>query len=87
MTNETINLLGDGSIIDRYKNSSNVLKLEVVNTILVHCNIVQNNFQQASKVLYTFVPDKSFDQYYQYSIFNSIINIHPSSLIEQKNRC
>ena len=47
----------------------------MVNTILVHCNIVQNNYQQASKVLYTFVPDK---------IFNRPINIHPSSLIELK---
>ena len=44
-------LLGDGSIIDKDKNSSNVPKLEVVTTVLVHCNIVQNNYQQASKVL------------------------------------
>ena len=75
LSNETMQLLGDGPTIDRDKNSSNVPKLEVVNTILVHCNIVQNNYQQASKVLSTFVPDKSFDQ---------LINIHPSSLIELK---
>ena len=55
-------LLGDGSIIDKDKNSSNVPKLEVVTTVLVHCNIVQNNYQQASKVLKTFVPYRSFDQ-------------------------
>ena len=68
-------LLGDGPIIDRDKSSSNVPKLEVVNTILVHFNIVQNNYRQASKVLHTFVPDRSFGQ---------LINIHPSSLIELK---
>ena len=68
-------LLGDGPIIDTDKNGANVPKLEVVNTVLVHCNIVQNNFQQASKVLYTFVPDKRFGQ---------LINIHPGSLIKLK---
>ena len=40
-----------------------------------HFNIVQNNYQQASKVLYTFGPDKSFGQ---------LINMDPSSLIELK---
>ena len=75
MTNETTKLLGDGRIIDRDKNSSNVPKLEVVNTVFVHCNIVQNNYLQARKVLYTSVPDKSFDP---------LINIHPSSLTELK---
>ena len=75
MINETIKLLGDGPVIDRDKNSSSVPKLEVANTVLVHFNIVQNNYQQASKVLYISVSDKSFDQ---------LINIHPSSLIELK---
>ena len=68
-------LLGDGPIIDKDKNSSNVPKLEVVTTVLVHWNIVQSNYQQANKLLYTFLPDKGFDQ---------LINIHPSSLIELK---
>ena len=75
LINETIKLLGDGPVIDRDKKSSNVPKLEVTNTVLVHFNIVQNNYQQASKVLYIFVSDKSFDQ---------LININPSSLIELK---
>ena len=66
-------LLGDGPIIDKDKNSSNLPKLEVVTKILMHCNLVQNNYQQASKVLYIFVPDKSFNQ---------LISIHPSSLIK-----
>ena len=30
--------------------------------MLVHCNLVNNNYQQASKVLFTFVPNKQFDQ-------------------------
>ena len=30
--------------------------------VLIHCNIVNNNYQQDSRVLYTFVPNKSFGQ-------------------------
>ena len=66
-------LLGDGPITDRDKNSTNLPQLEIVTTVLVNCNIVQENYQQASKVLDTFVPDKSFGQ---------LISIHPSSFIE-----
>ena len=68
-------LLGDRPIIDTDKDSTNLPQLEIVTTILVHCNIVQNNYQQASKLLCTFVPDKSFGQ---------LISIHPSSFIELK---
>ena len=68
-------LLGDGPIIDKDKNSTNLAQVEIVISVLVHCNIVQNNHQQASKVLYTFVPDKTFGQ---------LISIHPSSLIKLK---
>ena len=46
-------------------------KLESVKVVLVHCNLVNNNYQQASKVLFTFVPDKQFGQ---------LINIAPHSL-------
>ena len=66
-------LLGDGPIIDKNKNNTNLPQFEIVTTVLVHCNIVQNNYQQASKVLYTFVPDKRFGQ---------LISIHPSSFRE-----
>ena len=41
------------------KNSENVPKLESVESILVHCNLVNNNYQQASKVLFTFVPTQT----------------------------
>ena len=37
-------------------------KLESIEVVLVHCNLVNNNYQQASKVLFTFVPNKKFDQ-------------------------
>ena len=37
-------------------------KLETAEVVLVHCNLVNNNYPQASKVLITFVPNKQFDQ-------------------------
>ena len=36
--------------------------LEITEVVLVHCNIVNSDYQQASRVLYTFVPNKSFGQ-------------------------
>ena len=40
----------------------NVLNLEITEVVLVHCNIVKNNYQQDSRGLYTFVPNKLFGQ-------------------------
>ena len=57
--------------VDGNKNIENVQKLESVEVVLVHCNLVNNNYQQASKVLFTFVPNKQFGQ---------LINIAPHSL-------
>ena len=37
-------------------------KLESVEVVLVYCNLVNNNYQQASKVLFNFVPNKQFGQ-------------------------
>ena len=48
--------------IDKDKNGEDVPKLESVEVVLVHCNFVNNNYQQASKVLFTFVPNKQFGQ-------------------------
>ena len=45
-------------IIDADKNSENVPKLENVEAVLVHCNLVNNTYQQHSRVLFTFVPTK-----------------------------
>ena len=56
-------LLGSSkSIIDQDKDGELVPKLEVVEVVLVHCNLVNNNYQQVSKVLFTFVPTKKFGQ-------------------------
>ena len=43
------------------KNGENVPHLEITKVVLVHCNIVNNDYQQDSRVLYTFVPNKQFD--------------------------
>ena len=42
------------------KNGENVRHLEIAEVVLVHCHIVNNDYQQDSKVLYTFVPNKPF---------------------------
>ena len=43
------------------KNGENVPHLEVVVLLLIYCNIVINNYQQNSSILYTFAPNKPFD--------------------------
>ena len=57
---ETMKLLGSTKDIDQNKDGEHVPKLESVAVILLHCNLVNNNYQQASKVLLTFVPNKQF---------------------------
>ena len=47
--------------ITKDKNGENVPHLEITEVVLVHCNIVNNDYQQDSRVLYTFVPNKPFD--------------------------
>ena len=69
---ETMKLLGSTKDIDQHKDGEHVPKLESVAVILLHCNLVNNNYQQASKVLLTFLPNKQFGQ---------LINIAPHSLI------
>ena len=59
-------------IINADKNSENVPRLENVEVILVHCNLVNNSYQQASRVLFTFVPNKQHGQ---------LISISPNSLV------
>ena len=48
--------------IAKDKNGENVPHLEITEVILVHCNIVNNSYQQGSRVLYTFVLNISFCQ-------------------------
>ena len=51
---ETMKLLGNTKKdADQNKNGENVPKLEFVDVVLVHCNLVSNDYQQASKVLFT----------------------------------
>ena len=42
------------------KNGKNMPHLETDELVLIHCNIFNNNYQQNSRILYTFFPDKSF---------------------------
>ena len=63
LTEETIQLLGSSKkVIDKNKNGELAPRLETVEVVLVHCNLVNNSYQQASKVLFTFVPNKQFGQ-------------------------
>ena len=56
-------LLGSSkSVLDSNKNSKLVSKLESVDLVLMNYNLVNNTYQKASKVLFTFVPDKSYGQ-------------------------
>ena len=61
LTSETMKLLGSTkNKTTKDKNSENVPHLQITEVVLVHCNIVNNDYQQDSRVLYTFVPNKPF---------------------------
>ena len=60
------------SKITNDKNDENVPDLEVVELVLIHCNLVNNNYQQNSRILYTFTPDKPFGSLLQISSRNHI---------------
>ena len=61
LTKETMKLLGSTeNKITKDKNGENAPHLERAEVVLVHCDIVNNDYQQNSRVLYTFVPNKSF---------------------------
>ena len=54
-------LLGStNSKITKDKNGENVPHLEIVEVVLVHCNLVNNDYQQNSRIFYTFIPNKTF---------------------------
>ena len=72
LTSETIKLLGSAiKDVDKDKDGENIPKLESIEVALVHCNLVKNDYQHLSEVLFTFVPNKQFGQF---------INISPHSL-------
>ena len=49
-------------VADKNKNRKNVPKLEIVEVVLVHSNLVKNDYQHTSKVLFTFIPNKKIGQ-------------------------
>ena len=73
LSKETMKFIGTmRDTIDVDKNSENVPRLENVEVVLLHCNLVNNSYEQASRVLFTFVPNKQYGQ---------LISISPYSLI------
>ena len=73
LTPETMKLLGSTkSKISKDKNGKNVLHLEITEVVLVHCNMVDNDYQQDARVFYTFVPNKPF---------GSLLDISPTNHI------
>ena len=73
LSKETMKLLDSTKdITDADKNSENVPKLENDEVVLAHCNLSNNSYQQHSRVLFTFVPNKQYGQ---------LISISPHSLI------
>ena len=73
LSKETMKLLGStSSIINKDENSDTVPKLESVEVVLVHCNLINNIYQQHSRVLSTFIPNKQYGQ---------LISISPHSLV------
>ena len=63
LSEETMQLLGNSKkVIDKNKDGEIVPRLETIEVVLVHCNLVNNNYQQASILLSTFVPNKQLGQ-------------------------
>ena len=60
------------SKITKNENGKNVSSLEINEVVLVNCNVVNNNYQRNSRVLYTFVRNKSFGQLFDISPKNFI---------------
>ena len=72
-TTETVTLFArTKNLINKTKNGENVPSLEVVEVVLVQCNLVDNQYQQKSEVLYTSTPIKS----YVY-----LLNVEPSNFV------
>ena len=73
LTPETMKFPGSTeSKITKDKNGENVAHLEVVELVLVHCNLVNHDYQQDSRILFTFVPNKSFGSLLENSPTNQV---------------
>ena len=66
-------LLGNTkSKITKDENGENVPHLDITEVVLVHCNIVNNDYEHDLRVVYTFVPNRSFSQLLKISPKNFI---------------
>ena len=73
LASDTMKLLGSTEYkITKVKNSENMPHLESTEVVLVHCDLVNNDYEQDSRVLYTFVPNKSFRSLLEISPTNHI---------------
>ena len=73
LTPEMMKLLGSTkNKITKDENGQNVPHLEITKVVLVHCDIIKNDYQQDSRVLYTLVPNRSFVQLLDISTKDSI---------------
>ena len=73
LTPETIKLFGSNkSKITKNKNGENVPHLEIVELVLIHCNVVNNNYHQNPRILYTFFPNKPFGSLLEISSPNHV---------------
>ena len=88
LTLESMKLLGNTeSKITKAKNGKNVPHLEIAELVLVHCNLVNNDYQQDSRLLYTFVSNKPFGGLLEISPTNHIfLKIFNSEFQEIKIR-
>ena len=76
LTPETMELLGGTkNKITKDKNVENVPHIEITEVVLVHVNNVNNDYQQDSRVLYTFAPNKPF---------GNLLEITPTNFIPLK---
>ena len=70
---EAMKLLGSTkNKITEDKNGENIPHLEITEAVLVHCNIVDNDYEQDSRVLYTFAPSNPFGSLLEISPTNHI---------------
>ena len=75
LSSETMKLLGGTkSKITKDKNGENVPHLEITVVVFLHCDIVNNDYQQHSRVLYTFIPNKPFCSLLEISPTNHIFS-------------
>ena len=91
LTPETLKLLGSTeSKITKDKNGENVPHLEVVELVLVHFNLVNNDYQQNSRILYTYVPNKTFGSLLESSpknhVFLKTFNSRNQNMVHRSNK-